>query len=77
MEKPINGVKPPRGVSIASLVFGIVSIFFFPIITGPAAIILGGIGISNEGKNGLAITGIITGIIGVVAWLFLILIAMT
>ncbi len=70
---PIHGIAPTRtsGQAIASLVLGILSVigcFFF---TGLPAIILGALGLSSIGKSdrrlegkGLAIAGIVTGSIG-------------
>ena len=51
------------GAGIASMVFGIISLIFFPLVLGIIAIILG---LSSEQKSGMAVTGIIMGIIGVI-----------
>ena len=59
----------PKGMSIASLVLGITSIFIAAFITGTLAIILGGIAIGRcnrgeAGGKGMAVAGLILGIIG-------------
>ena len=66
-----NNQKQSRGFSITSLVLGIVSLIVFAIIAGPLAIVFGAIGISKEGKNGMAIAGIITGVIGIILWVII------
>ena len=71
MEDQMNTIKQSRGFSIASMILGIVSLIIFAIIAGPLAIIFGAIGISKEGKNAMAIAGIILGVIGIIAWMFL------
>ncbi|MGI5850458.1 MAG: DUF4190 domain-containing protein [Christensenellales bacterium] len=58
-----------KGMSVASMVLGIVSIVFLWVLyiaipCGVVAIILGAIS-SKRGKNGFATAGLITGIIGV------------
>lgn len=55
-----------NGCSRGSLICSIVSFFIFPFIFGIIGVVLGIIGISNqEDKQGLAIAGIIIGIISV------------
>jgi hypothetical protein len=48
---------------ILSLIFAIIGIFFFGIILGPIAIILGVIGRKKDDSKGLATAGLIIGII--------------
>ena len=48
---------------ILSLIFAIIGIFFFGIILGPIAIILGVIGRKKDDSKGLATAGMIIGII--------------
>jgi hypothetical protein len=67
----------PKGKAIASLVLGIISLFVAAFITGTLAIILGGsaIGRCNRGEaagKGMAVAGVVLGIIGIVGWLVLI-----
>ncbi len=74
--KPVQ--KNRNGFAIASLVLGILSIvlsclWFISIPCGILAIIFGGLGMKSE-KRGLAIAGIVTGIIGTIA-LIIILVA--
>ena len=71
IEDPMNTTNPKRGFSIASLVLGIISLIIFAIIAGPLAIVFGVIAINQEGKNNLAIAGIITGAIGIISWIII------
>lgn len=69
-----------KGLSIASMVLGIVSIFpgwciaWAPVILGLIAVILGGISISKKkpGK-GMAIAGLVTGIISLALYVVIVL----
>lgn len=68
--------KLPKGMSIASLVLGLLSLLLAPFITGPLAAILGGIAIGrcNRGEatgKGMAVAGVILGIVGVIGWIVL------
>lgn len=56
-------------ISVLSLIFGIVG-FCCGFIFGPIAIILGAIGMRREEGRGLAIAGLILGIVTVVCWIF-------
>lgn len=67
----------PKGMAIASLVLGLLALFLAPFITGALAVILGGVSIGrcNRGEaagKGMAIAGVIIGIISIVGWLALI-----
>ena len=55
------------GASIASFIFGIISLIIFPLLFGIIAVICG---VVSE-KNGFAIAGIILGIIGIVFRIFI------
>ncbi len=81
MNDPLQGINPPEsnGMAIAALVIGIGSmvlaiipvIGFLSWILSPLAIILGAIALRKTVGKGLAIGGIITGVIGVlicIAW---------
>lgn len=59
-------------VSVISLVVGIVG-FCCGIILGPIAIILGAIGMRREENRGMAIAGLVLGIVTFVCWLLAIL----
>ena len=66
----------PKGMSIWSLVLGIISLLFVPFLTGTVAVILGGIAIGrcNRGEasgKGMAVAGLVMGIIGIVGWVIL------
>ena len=70
VNRPASAVPSGAGTSpfgVASLVLGIVGIFFAQIILGPLAIIFGAIGLnraSNAGRGrGTSIAGIVLGII--------------
>ena len=70
MNRPASAAPSSAGSSpfgVASLVLGIVGIFFAQIILGPLAIIFGAIGLnraSHEGRSrGTSIAGIVLGII--------------
>ncbi len=60
-----SGTTGARVCSILALVFGAVAVLFFPIIFGPAAIILGIIGAAKGDK--LGIWGIVAGVVGMIA----------
>lgn len=58
-------VKAGNGLSIAAIVMGVLAVLILPIILGPAAIICGGIAMSR--KEPLGRTGLIVGIVGMIA----------
>ena len=60
-------------ISVLSLIFGIVG-FCCGVIFGPFAIILGAIGMRREEGRGLAIAGLILGIVSFVCWILLLII---
>jgi len=62
IEAPVRGGGP--GMGIAALCCGILGFFFLPFLLGPLAIIFGALGLKNSGK-GMAIAGLILGIIQV------------
>ncbi|MBE6923823.1 MAG: hypothetical protein E7466_01095 [Ruminococcaceae bacterium] len=64
-------VQPAKGLSIAALVLGIISIFLFPIITGTLAIIFAGVAKSKGNTHKMTTAGLVTGIIGVAGWILL------
>lgn len=66
-------VQPGKGLAIAALVLGIVSFFCIPVITGILAIIFGGVAKSKGYRGGMATAGIVCGIIGVAAWLIMLI----
>ncbi|MBV9099857.1 MAG: DUF4190 domain-containing protein [Candidatus Dormibacteraeota bacterium] len=68
---------PKNGIATAAGVLGIISIFIFGLILGILAIIFGSIGLRNANRmgglgRGMALTGIVCGIIGLVAWIVII-----
>lgn len=64
---------PGKGLAIASLVLGIISLFLFPIVTGTLGIILGVVAKNKGCSSGLATGGIVCGIIGVAFWLIMLI----
>mgnify|MGYP001492693923 CR=1 FL=1 len=60
------------GFGIAALVCGIIGFFVLPFILGPLAIIFGALGLKNRGR-GMAITGMILGMLQVLMVVVLIL----
>ena len=50
------------GTAVASLVLGIISLLFFPLVLGIIAVFLG---LVSENKGGMAAAGIIMGLIGI------------
>ena len=59
-------------VSVLSLIFGIVG-FCCGVIFGPIAILLGAIGMRRDEGRGLAIAGLVLGIVTLVCWILLII----
>jgi hypothetical protein len=68
-----------NGMAIAALVCGIIGLFIFEIILGPLAIIFGGLGLRNanrgSGRKGLAIAGLVLGIIDVLVLILIVAVA--
>lgn len=70
--QPVWAPAPPRGLSIAGMVLGLVSIFFGLVLVLPAVgIILSILGIRREpAGRGMAITGIILNGCCLLGWVF-------
>lgn len=62
---------PGKGLAIAGMILGIVSLLCFPYITGVLGIIFGAIAKSKGCTSGMATTGIILGAIGLGLWLIM------
>jgi hypothetical protein len=62
IEAPVRGGG--HGMGIAALCCGILGFFFLPFLLGPLAIIFGALGLKNRGR-GMAIAGLVLGIIQV------------
>src|SRR5690606_14562593 len=78
---PYGQPMPPRGLSIASMVCGIVglvlSFFMVGFLPALAAVILGHIGMKKEPTaKGFSLTGLITGYAGIALSLIVVLIAL-
>lgn len=70
--------KPVNGLAIAAMVIGIVGIFFFSIILGPLAIVLAAFALRNGNEKsgrGMAIAGLVLGIIDTVLAVILLILA--
>jgi hypothetical protein len=70
-------VSESNGIATAAGILGIISIFIFGLILGVLAIVLGVIGNRNAARlggkgRGMAITGIVCGIIGLIGWIIII-----
>jgi hypothetical protein len=64
--------QEPKGLAVTSMVLGICSLVipFVGIITGVLAIVFGGVSRNhNEGGRGMAIAGIVCGIVALVGYL--------
>lgn len=68
---PQAEVQPAKGLAVASLVLGIISLIVFAVIAGPLGIIFGGLAKSKGNRSGMATAGIVCGIIGVAGWLLI------
>ena len=66
-----NTAMPGKGLAIASMILGIISLLCFPAITGTLGIIFGGIAKSKGCTSGMATAGIVCGVIGVALWLLM------
>ncbi|MBD9727893.1 DUF4190 domain-containing protein [Streptomyces caniscabiei] len=67
-----------NGLAIASLVCGIIGIFFFNVVLGPLAIVLGAVGLRQagvKGGGGLAKAGIVLGVVDLIIFAVLIAVA--
>ncbi|GAB3533259.1 hypothetical protein GCM10027403_06900 [Arthrobacter tecti] len=77
--QPVYVQAPPRGKSVASMVLGLVSIFFgWTFIAPLIGLILGFAGLKSEpAGRGMAITGVILNGIMILGWVLLIVIMVT
>ncbi|MEE1836592.1 DUF4190 domain-containing protein [Streptomyces sp. SP17KL33] len=67
-----------NGLAIASLVCGIIGIFFFNVVLGPLAIVLGAVGLRQagvKGGGGMAKAGIVLGVVDLIIFAVLIAVA--
>ena len=64
---------PAKGLAIASLVLGILSLFIFSIITGTLGIIFGAMAKNKGSRSPMATGGLVCAIIGVAAWLIMVI----
>lgn len=81
MTTTYSQTKSANGLAIAALVCGLVGIFVLNIVLGPLAIILGSVGWNraNQGaqSKGMAIAGVVLGVIDVVLFALFIALAIT
>ncbi len=70
--QPYQQPAQSKGLAVASLVLGIVSLFLFGIIAGPLAIIFGALRVKpGSAGRGMAIAGIILGALGIIGYIVL------
>ena len=62
---------PGKGLAVAGMILGIISLFCFPYIAGLLAIIFGGVAMGKGYRGGMAVAGIVCGIIGIVGWILM------
>lgn len=62
-----------KGLAIAGMVCGIISLFCFAFILGTLGIVFGCVAKSKGYKGGMATAGIVCGAIGIVAWLLMLI----
>ncbi len=60
---------PGKGMAVASLVLGIVSMLCFPPVTGTLGIVFGAVARTKGNKSPMTIAGIICGAVGIVLWI--------
>ena len=65
--------QPGKGLAIAAMILGIISFFCAPIVTGVLGIIFGGVAKYKGYRGGMATAGIVCGVIGVAAWLVMVI----
>ncbi len=68
---PVAPAQPGKGLAIAGMVLGIISLLCFPYITGVLAIIFGAVAKSKGCKSGMATAAVVLGAIGVGLWLIM------
>ena len=74
---PVPVPEPPKGLAIASMVCGIASVIccYGGTLVGLVAVILGAVSLAKKnGGKGMAIAGIITGVVGLLFWLVFIVV---
>lgn len=75
--QPVNGAPaekpatPGKGLAIAGMILGIISLLCFPAVTGTLGIIFGAVAKSKGCKSGMATAGIVCGVIGIALWLLM------
>ena len=60
-----------KGLAIAGMIMGIISLFLLPYVTGALGIIFGGVAKSKGYRGGMATAGIVCGVIGIALTLLL------
>jgi hypothetical protein len=72
---PYPAPQPGNGIAIAAMVCALVGLLFFGVVLGPLGVIFGSIGLGRAKRGasgrGMAITGIVVGIIDVLAFVVL------
>lgn len=70
---PVENSHVGKGLAIASMVLGIVSLFCFAFICGTLGIVFGAVAKNKGYKGGMATAGIICGTIGIVLWVIMLI----
>ena len=71
--QPVKAATPGKGLAIAGMILGIVSLLCFPYITGVLGVIFGAVAKSKGCKSGMATAGIVCGVIGIALWLVMLI----
>ena len=67
--RPANAEQPAKGLSIASLVLGIVSLIMFAYIAGTLAIVFSCVAKKKGNTSKMTTAGLVLGIVGIGSWL--------
>lgn len=68
---PANAEQPAKGLSIASLVLGIISLIVFAYIAGTLAIVFSCVAKKKGNTSKMTTAGLILGIVGIGSWLLM------
>lgn len=72
---PANAEQPAKGLSIASLVLGIISLIAFAIIAGTLAIVFSCVAKKKGNTSKMTTAGLVLGIVGISLWLLMLIFA--
>lgn len=69
--QPVPAKQPGKGLAIASMVLGIISMLLYPYITGTLAIVFAAVAKKKGCTSKMATAGLVLGIIGVASWVLM------